>query len=47
LPILKEKKTPNILISGCGNSKFSEDLYSEGYVNITNIDFSEEVIIRM
>ena len=35
------------MIAGCGNSKFSEDLYSEGYINITNIDFSDEVIGKM
>jgi hypothetical protein len=36
-----------ILILGCGNSKFSEDLYHGGYPNIVNIDYSTVVIQQM
>jgi hypothetical protein len=36
-----------ILILGCGNSKFSEDLYHGGYPNIVNIDYSSIVIQQM
>ena len=36
-----------ILILGCGNSRFSEDLYNDGYIHITNVDYSEKVIHRM
>ena len=37
----------NILHIGCGNSLLSEDLHSDGYSNLYNIDFSEEVISQM
>ena len=30
-----------------GNSPFSEEMYQEGYKNITNIDFSEIVVEDM
>ncbi|PWA56281.1 S-adenosyl-L-methionine-dependent methyltransferases superfamily protein [Artemisia annua] len=33
-----------ILVPGCGNSRLSEQLYDEGFVCITNIDFSKVVI---
>jgi len=33
-----------ILHIGCGNSRFSECLYKDGFKNITNIDFSTVVI---
>ncbi|XP_014360897.2 eEF1A lysine and N-terminal methyltransferase homolog [Papilio machaon] len=36
-----------ILITGCGNSSLSADLYDVGYTNITNIDVSEVVIRQM
>lgn len=36
-----------ILILGCGNSKFSEDLYHGGYPNIVNIDYSSIVVQQM
>lgn len=29
---------PHILVLGCGTSSLSEELYNDGYVNITNID---------
>lgn len=32
---------------GCGNSKFSEEVYADGKVNITNIDISQIVIDKM
>merc|ERR1712167_330226 len=41
------KPDKSILVIGCGNSKFSEDLYEDGFKNITNIDFSENVINQM
>lgn len=36
-----------ILIIGCGNAAFSEDLYDDGYANILNIDISSVVIEQM
>lgn len=42
---IKQKDT--ILITGCGNSSLSADLYDVGYKNITNIDVSEVVISQM
>ena len=33
-----------ILILGCGNASFSEDMYDDGFHNIFNIDISEVVI---
>jgi SAM-dependent methyltransferase len=33
-----------LLIVGCGNSNLSNDMYDDGYANITNIDFSATVI---
>ena len=32
---------------GCGNSRLSEELYEEGFEDITNIDFSTKVITQM
>ncbi|XP_071956517.1 EEF1A lysine methyltransferase 4-like [Antedon mediterranea] len=43
----KFAQSDRILIVGCGNSTFSEDLYSDGYMNIVNIDFSEVCIEKM
>jgi len=40
-------KNRRILVLGCGNSPFSEDLYNAGYRNIVNIDYSSNVIHRM
>eukprot|EP00906_Rhabdomonas_costata_P008400 RCo011979 len=45
-PLLKDRNAA-ILILGCGNSRFSAQLYSAGYPNITNVDFSPVVIERM
>lgn len=41
------KQKDSILITGCGNSSLSADLYDVGYQNITNIDVSEVVIKQM
>ncbi|XP_075991891.1 eEF1A lysine and N-terminal methyltransferase homolog [Anticarsia gemmatalis] len=41
------KQKDAILITGCGNSSLSADLYDVGYQNITNIDVSEVVIKQM
>jgi len=45
-PVLPEKNA-RILMLGCGNSTLSEDMYDDGYKNITNIDFSPVIIERM
>ena len=37
-------KTDKIINIGCGNSLLSEELYEDGYEDITNIDFSSKVI---
>nr|XP_034978267.1 eEF1A lysine and N-terminal methyltransferase isoform X2 [Zootoca vivipara] len=37
----------SILVAGCGNSELSEQLYDEGYQDITNVDISEVVIKQM
>lgn len=44
-PFLKAET--KILIIGCGNSPFSFDLYDDGYKNITNVDYSKNVIQNM
>jgi 2-polyprenyl-3-methyl-5-hydroxy-6-metoxy-1,4-benzoquinol methylase len=36
-----------ILMIGCGNALLSEDMYNDGYHNITNIDISPIVIKQM
>jgi len=41
------KPTDKILVVGCGNSRLSEDMYKDGYKNITNIDISGVVIKAM
>ena len=33
-----------ILVVGCGNSPFSEELYKAGYRNLISTDYSEVVI---
>ena len=42
-----ESKEAQILILGCGNADFSEDLYDAGYQNIINVDISSVVIEQM
>ncbi len=41
------KPEDRILVVGCGNSTFSDDLYDAGFHNIVNIDFSKNVILKM
>jgi len=41
------KKSDNILQSGCGNSRLSEDMCEDGYQNISNIDISQVVVGQM
>ncbi|XP_045510777.1 eEF1A lysine and N-terminal methyltransferase homolog [Colias croceus] len=41
------KQSDKILITGCGNSSLSADLYDVGFNNITNIDVSEVAIRQM
>ena len=36
-----------ILVLGCGNAEFSEDLYDAGYKNVVNVDISSVVIRQM
>ena len=37
-------KDMKILVVGCGNAKFSEDLYDDGYTDVINNDISDVVI---
>lgn len=48
-PLLKDYLTADsrMLIIGCGNAEFSEDLYDDGYVWQWNIDLSQIVIKQM
>jgi len=39
--------TSQILVVGCGNSRLSEDMFDEGYTNITNVDISMVAIKSM
>lgn len=41
------KKTGTILNLGCGNSELCEEMYDDGYLNIINIDISQNVIDYM
>jgi 2-polyprenyl-3-methyl-5-hydroxy-6-metoxy-1,4-benzoquinol methylase len=41
------KEECQILMLGCGNAEMSEDMYTDGYKNIVNIDISEHVINQM
>lgn len=34
-------------MAGCGNSRLSEEMYEDGYTDITNIDISRVVIDQM
>ena len=40
-------KDIKILVLGCGNAEFSEDLYDDGFHNIINVDISSVVIRQM
>lgn len=49
-PIIDEfklDKLSKVLVLGCGNAEFSEDMYDDGYPNIYNIDISEHCIKAM
>lgn len=37
------KKDDSILMAGCGNSRLSEDMFEDGYANLSNIDISRVV----
>jgi len=41
------KPDSKILVLGCGNAEFSENLYDDGFKNIFNIDISSVVIEQM
>eukprot|EP00163_Fabomonas_tropica_P012536 TRINITY_DN23861_c0_g1_i1.p2 TRINITY_DN23861_c0_g1~~TRINITY_DN23861_c0_g1_i1.p2 ORF type:complete len:208 (-),score=59.36 TRINITY_DN23861_c0_g1_i1:121-744(-) len=41
------KESDNILMVGAGNSSLTEDMYEDGYTNITNIDISPVVVKQM
>jgi ubiquinone/menaquinone biosynthesis C-methylase UbiE len=40
-------KNAKVLILGCGNAEFSENMYDAGYHDIENIDISSVVIDQM
>lgn len=42
-----EDSSVRILILGCGNAEFSEELYDDGYHNIVNVDISPVCINQM
>lgn len=48
-PLLSDLLTleSKILVLGCGNAEFSEDLYDDGFHNVYNIDISSVVIEQM
>lgn len=50
-PIIEEfklnKLTSKILVLGCGNAEFSENIYDDGFRSIYNIDISKNVITNM
>jgi len=41
------ENSDHFLVIGCGNSTLSEQMYQDGYLNITSIDFSGTVIETM
>lgn len=41
------RKSDAILVAGAGNSSLSEDMYSDGFPNITNVDISQVVVDQM
>lgn len=41
------KREDVILMSGCGNSRLTEDMFEDGYTSITNIDISRVCIEQM
>ena len=42
-----KSKDIRILVLGCGNAEFSEDLYDDGYRNQVNVDISSVAIQQM
>ena len=48
-PLIEElvNKDGRVLVPGCGNAMFSEDMYDDGYENIDNCDISSIVIEQM
>ena len=47
--ILKEfcNKESRVLVLGCGNAEFSEEMYDDGYKQLYNVDISSVVIEQM
>lgn len=43
----KIKHSLRVLVIGCGNSELSFELFCDGFLNVTSIDFSELVIQKM
>jgi SAM-dependent methyltransferase len=41
------KKTDHVLMSGCGNSRLTEDMYEDGYTSIANVDISKVCVDMM
>ena len=41
------KRKEKCVLSGCGNSSLSEDMYRDGFQRITNIDYSRVVVDNM
>ena len=41
------KKDDAVLMAGCGNSRLSEDMFEDGFANISNVDISRVVIDQM
>ena len=41
------KPDGKVLVLGCGNAEFSENMYDDGYENIDNCDISPVVIAQM
>ena len=49
-PILRQffpAQPCSILMLGCGNSSLSQDMYSDGFTDIVNVDYSDVLIQRM
>ena len=44
---MSANKDARVLVLGCGNAAFSEQMYDDGYKNIVNIDISKSVIDYM
>ena len=47
LSSILQNESSKILQLGCGNSNFANDLYKDGYTDITNIDISEVCVQKM